>query len=237
MKSTIFRVLATLLAVGWAAPIAAGVVEGTVIFEGKAPTMRPVPLAADPRCEALHKDAPLYFDWLVLGEGQAVANVLVHLAEGVPEKTYPVPTDVATLDQKGCQYSPHVLAVRAGQKIRVLNPDETSHNVHFLPKENREKNMALAPHHKEKFHTLREAEPVFEIVCDVHSWMKAYCAVFDHPFYSVTGKDGRFAIEGLDPGEYEIEVWHEVLGVQRRKVTVPADGDVTEDFVLTRPKK
>jgi len=237
MKIARYRVLVFLLATMCGASAHGGVIEGTIIFEGKAPTMRPVPLSADPHCEALHKDAPLYFDWLVLGEGQAVANVLVHVAVGVPEKNYPVPTEAAVLDQKGCQYSPHVLAVRAGQKIRVLNPDETAHNVHFLPKENREKNMAMAPQHKEKPVTLRKAEAVFTINCDVHSWMKAYCAVFDHPFYSVTGKDGRFKIEGLDPGEYEIEVWHEVLGVQRRKVTVPAAGDVTENLVLTRPKK
>lgn len=237
MTTRQYGVLVVVLAVGWGVPAFGGVIEGTIVFEGKAPKMRAVPLGADPRCEALHGDAPLYFDWLLLGEGQTVKNVLVYVTAGVPEKTYPVPTEPAVLDQKGCQYNPHVLAVRAGQKIRVLNPDDTSHNVHFLPRRNREKNMSMPAQLKEKPHMFRRSEAVFTINCDVHSWMKAYCAVFDHPFYSVTGKDGRYRIEGLDPGEYEIEVWHEVLGVQRKKVTVPAKGDVTEDFVLTRPKK
>ncbi|MCH7909140.1 MAG: carboxypeptidase regulatory-like domain-containing protein [Candidatus Hydrogenedentes bacterium] len=65
--------------------------------------------------------------------------------------------------------------------------------------------------------------------------MAAYCWVTDHPFYAVTGEDGAFTIDNLDPGEYEIEVWHERLGTQRARVTIAAAEPSTVDFTFKRP--
>jgi len=79
-------------------------------------------------------------------------------------------------------------------------------------------------------------EAPFQFKCDVHPWMGAYCAVVAHPFYAVTKEDGAFAIDGLDPGEYEITAYHERLGKQTATVKV-ADGAVTQDFTFSRTKK
>ena len=61
----------------------------------------------------------------------------------MPEKEYPVPKEPALLTQSGCVCAPRILAVRAGQEIRILNPDGLSHNVHILPKVNRERNWSM----------------------------------------------------------------------------------------------
>ncbi len=60
--------------------------------------------------------------------------------------------------------------------------------------------------------------------------MSAYVGVFTHPFFSVTGTDGKFTISGLDPGTYEITAWHERLGTQTASVTVGANDKKTQDF-------
>ncbi len=216
----------------------AAAISGTVVFEGKAPRMRPIKVEADPNCAKLHVDADLMTEWLVLGEGQTVANVLVQVVSGLPKgKTYPVPEAPAEFTQQGCRYSPHVLIVRKGQTLKILNPDGMQHNVHAMPKVNREFNKAMAKTHTEITHVFDKAESHFKIKCDVHSWMEAYCVVLDHPFFAVTGEDGSFAIEGLAPGKYEIEAWHEVLGTRRGTAVVGEGEDAPVDFSFTRPKR
>lgn len=217
---------------------AAGSISGTVVFEGKAPKMRALAIEADPHCVAMYqgKEPPTY-EFLVLGEGQTMANVLIRVVAGLPERTYPVPTEAAVLDQKGCMYSPHVLVVRPGQKLRILNPDGINHNVHAKPKVNTEFNRSMSKKRIEIEHTFTKAEDVFKINCDVHAWMAAYCVVMDHPFYAVTGIDGAFTIDNLDPGEYEIEAWQERLETQRVRVTITADEPSILDFTFKRPAK
>ena len=216
----------------------AAAIAGTVVYEGKPPRMRPLPVDADKNCADLHKDEPLMTEWLLLGEGQTVANAFVQVISGLPQgKSYPVPEAPAEFTQEGCRFAPHVLAVRAGQTLQILNPDKMQHNVHAMPRVNRQFNKAMAKTHTELTHVFEKPEPMFRIKCDVHSWMEAYCVVVDHPFFSVTADDGAFTIDGLEPGEYELEAWHEVLGTRRATVTLKEAEDAVADFSFTRPQK
>jgi hypothetical protein len=65
--------------------------------------------------------------------------------------------------------------------------------------------------------------------------MSAWAAVLTHPYYAVTGKDGKFSIPNLPPGTYEIEAWHEKLGTQKGTVTVGASDTKTQDFKFSPP--
>lgn len=216
----------------------AGTISGTINFEGRPPPLRMIPLAADPVCVQLHKDEPqLFEDSVVLGEGQTLANVLIQVVSPIPEKEYPVPTEPFVLSQQGCMYSPHVMALRAGQQIKILNPDKTSHNIHFYPKKNSEFNRTMRVSQKEITHSLKKAEPTFVVKCEVHTWMRAYCTVFDHPFFAVTGKDGRYELPWLPAGDYEVKVWHERFGEIVQTVSVPQDGGATLDHTYVRKKR
>ena len=217
-----------------ALPAFAGEITGIITFEGKPPVMKPIQMDSDPGCKS-HGGDPVLQDWLVLGEGQTVANVIVEVITGLPEgKTYPVTQEAVTLSQQGCTYTPHILAIRAGQPVKILNPDKILHNIKPLPKVNPAWNKSMPQQRVEMTEVFKKAEPVFEIKCNVHAWMHAYCAVFNHPFFDVTEKDGRFCIGGLEPGDYEIRIWHERLGEQTAKMTVPAEGGVEANFTLRR---
>jgi plastocyanin len=214
---------------------AASTVTGTVTFEGKVPTLKPLAMDADPACAKKHS-APVPSEALVLGTANAMGNILVWVSKGLPAgKTWPAPKAPAVLDQRGCQYMPHVMAVMAGQPYKILNSDGIVHNVHALPKINKPFNRPMPATVKEATVTFDKPEANFLIKCDVHPWMTAYVGVFSHPFSSVTSTDGKFTISGLDPGTYEITAWHEKMGTQTASVTVGASDTKTQNFKFATP--
>ena len=161
---------------------------------------------------------------------------MVWVSKGLPAgKTWPAPKTPVVLDQKGCQYVPHVMGIMVGQTYRILNSDGILHNVHTLPKVNKPFNRAMPATLKEVTTKFDREEPIFQIKCDVHPWMSAYVGVFTHPFFSVTSADGKFTISGLDPGTYEITAWHERLGTQTASVTVSGSDTKTQDFKFAVP--
>lgn len=227
---------AALVAAVWpGTAFAASSISGTVVFEGKVPALRPLAMDADPACAKMHPK-PVPNEMLVLGSGNTMANIMVWVSKGLPAgKTWPAPKTPVTLDQKGCQYVPHVMGIMVGQTYRILNSDGILHNVHALPKINKGFNRAMPPTVKEATATFEKEEAIFQIKCDVHPWMNAYVGVFTHPFFSVTRADGKYTIAGLDPGTYEITAWHERLGTQTASVTVGANETKTQNFKFVAP--
>lgn len=223
---------------GWpGVALAASTLTGTVIFDGKAPALKPLAMEADPACAKKHT-GPVPNEMLVLGSGNTMANIMVWVSKGVPAgKTWPAPKTPVVLDQKGCQYVPHVMGIMVGQTYRILNSDGVLHNIHTLPKVNASFNKGMPATLKEATTVFAKPEAVFHTKCDVHPWMSAYVAVFSHPFYSVTSTDGKFTISGLDPGTYEITAWHERLGTQTASVTVGASDTKTQNFKFAVPAK
>src|SRR5262245_51841811 len=216
--------------------VAASSITGTVIFDGKVPTLQPLDMKAEEVCHKKHGGKPAPNELLVLGSGNTMANIMVWVSKGLPAgKTWPAPTTPVTLDQHGCQYKPHVMGFRVGQAYRILNSDGSLHNIHTLPKISPSFNRGQPATVKEMTTNFPKPETVFQIKCDVHPWMSAYMAVYTHPFFSVTGTDGKFTISGLDPGTYEITAWHERLGMQTASVTVAANETKTQGFKFAVP--
>jgi plastocyanin len=217
------------------AALAASSITGTVTFDGKAPTLRPLAMEGDPACAKKHS-GPVPSEALVLGTGNTMGNIIVWVSKGLPAgKTYPAPTTAVVLDQNGCQYKPHAMGIMIGQPYKILNSDGILHNIHTLPKVNPAFNQAFPATRKEATTKFDKPEAIFGIKCDVHPWMSAFIGVFTHPFYSVTGTDGKFTISGLDPGTYELTAWHEKLGTQTASVTVAANETKTQAFKFAVP--
>jgi plastocyanin len=212
------------------APAAAGgaTLTGKVAFEGAAPKMDQIKMDADAYCKAEHKE-PVYAQEVVVNSNNTLRWVIVYVKEGVTG-SYPAPKDGVTLDQHGCQYSPHVFGIQTGQTLKILNSDSTLHNIHALPKKNAEFNIGQPFPKMVTEKKFDQVEVPVRFKCDVHKWMGAYCAVLNHPFYAVTSDQGTFEIKNLPPGNYVIEAWHEKYGTQTQNVTVTGAESKTVDF-------
>lgn len=210
------------------------VIKGEVIFKGDPAKYgrTKINTGKDPNCKKSKKSIGTYK--VMLNKKTApvtVRNVLVFIREGLGDRKYDPPTEPKVLDQFGCEYKPHVLGMMDGQPLTIKNSDATNHNIHFLPKVNVEVNKTQPK--KGMTATVKLVkEDVFRVKCDVHPWMGCYIAVFDHPFYDVTDKDGTFELKGLPPGKYIVEAWHETFGTLTATMELAIDETKELDFTF-----
>src|SRR5271157_2338405 len=167
---------------------ATAVVTGVVKLDGPAPAVKPISMAKDPECMKMHPGS-VANEEIVAGSDGTLGNVIVYISEGLGSRTFDPPSIPVVIEQKGCTYRPHVLAMQANQKIKIVNNDPTSHNIHPLPENNREWNKSQPPGQPPIEATFAREEITIPVKCNEHPWMHAYIAVFKHPFFTVTGKD------------------------------------------------
>ncbi len=195
----------------------AGDIKGQVKFSGSVPAPVKLDMSSDPACAAQGGSGEA--DEVITSADGGLKNVFVYVLDGV-QGNFEVPKEAVQLDQKGCRYQPHVLGVQVGQSVEIINSDSTLHNVHGMPSANKQFNSGMpfkGMKIKKKF---EKPEVMFKLKCDVHPWMSAYIGVLTHPFFTVTGDDGKFEIKNLPPGNYTIAAWHEKFGISIHKVEV-----------------
>jgi hypothetical protein len=215
------------------APVSPWSITGTVAFAGDLPAPVPIDTSAAKECGA-HLSAAPVDESLVVRRGR-LANVVVSVrpVDGRELPVSPAPAAPARLDQHGCRYQPHVLAMRVGQPIVVSNSDPLLHNVRALTLDNPAFNFGQPTIDPGRNLGPMKAAEVFKVKCDFHPWMLAYVHVFDHPYFAVTANDGTFAIPaGLPDGKYTLVAWQEKLGEREVAVELKGGKAAGADFVF-----
>src|SRR3954471_75328 len=198
-----------------AASTASAQITGTVKLDGQAPEPAQINMAANPQCAAAHPN-PVLEESIVAGDNGELANVVVNVKapEGKQLKG-DLPKTPITLDQKGCQYVPHVVAMMVGQDFVIKNDDNFLHNVHSLAIDNTPFNFGQPQKDEKGANRGKDIKTTerFQVKCDVHPWMLAHVNAFEHPFFAVTNEKGQFSIptKGLEDGTYTLEIWQEKL--------------------------
>lgn len=205
-----------------------GTISGVVRYAGAPPKPKQLEISKDRDVCGAH---PIYDESLVVGADGGIANAVVTIPgieQGAPMK----PEPEVLFDQKGCQYTPHLIAFPAGSTIKIINSDGILHSIHTESAVNPVVDMAQ-PGFKHAI-TVTIARPeAIKVTCDAHNWMQGWWYATANPYYAVTDAKGDFTIRNVPPGTYTVEVWQETLGVAKQRVTVTAGGAVTADFTLT----
>ncbi len=211
-----------------------GQIVGTVKLDGQAPRPKPIDMSKDPSCAQTRGGTPATTENVVVGANGGLENVVVYVSQGLTGNETATASNSVPMEQKGCQYVPHVVAVNPGQHITMLNEDKTSHNIHPEPKLgggnngwNKSQLVGGAPIDV----TWMNEEVAIPVKCNVHPWMRAYIVVVKGP-YGVSNETGSFKLDGLSAGTYTLTAWHETYGTQTQTVTVAGGKPTTTEFTF-----
>jgi hypothetical protein len=210
-----------------------GSITGAVKLTGTAPHMKGIDMSKDPVCSKAHESSPAKMENVIAGEGDGLANVVLYISQGLTGNE-PASTQEPTFDQKGCMYTPHVLALDVGQKFKVTTGDQTTHNIHPLPSPSagnigwNKSQPPGAPAIETSWNNMEVAIPV---KCNIHPWMHGWFVVVKGP-YATTDDKGSYTIRNGAAGSYTVTAWQEDLGTQTAKVTVAAGSAAKADFTF-----
>jgi plastocyanin len=212
-----------------------GTITGMVKFSGTPPHMRGIDMSKDPYCVAQHKNNPAKLENVVVGNGGGLENVVLYISQGLSASAASaVPSEEPVFDQKGCMYEPHVMAVDAGQKFKVVTSDQTTHNIHPLPNPltgNIPWNESQPPGAPPIVKSWKAEEIAIPVKCNIHPWMHGWHVVVKGP-YAITDDNGNFTIKNVPAGSYTVTAWQEDLGTQTAKVTVAGGQAAKADFTF-----
>jgi plastocyanin len=206
-----------------------GSIAGKVTYQGTPAKQKLIDMSKEPSCAEQHP-VPLATETVVVGPGNALQNVVVYISDGIQDETSP-PDQAVSITQKGCQYIPHVLAIVINQELKVVNADQTSHNIHPLAKINREWNKSQPPG-MPPFSESFEKPEFIPVKCNVHPWMHGTFAVLKNSHFAISGEDGSFTLPNLPPGKYTITAWHESYGEQTQEVSIAGNETQTVEFIF-----
>jgi hypothetical protein len=217
--------------------VSAADITGTITLKGTPPPEVPyTPLMQDPECASCYTQTPTTH-FYVVGKNGGLAGVVVYLknANGsdIIGKSTGSSQPPVVLDQKGCLYTPTILAIETNQKLDIKNSDYSDHDVHCLPTVagNAERIDVQTPLEQDLSETFPKPEMFITFKCDLQPWMRAWVSVFDNPYFAISGKDGKFVIKNVPPGKYTLVADHRKLGTHTAKIEIKATV-VAHDFVF-----
>jgi plastocyanin len=216
-------------------PATLGSVSGVVRFAGKAPAPVRIDTTMDPGCSG-SGNGETFTEQYVVNSGR-MANVYVYVKSGPSMASGGVSSanPAAVLDQKGCVYSPHVIAVQAGGLIEFRNDDPTMHNIHAMPTVvgNEAVDISEGPNGRPQTRQFKQPEVMIPVRCNNHPWMNAFINVSATPWFAVTGPDGSFTLKAMPAGDYVLGFVQEKLGEQDMTVTVKPHAETPANIAFT----
>ena len=191
-------------------PAFSGTVKGTAIFSGKIGQLEPYKTGKYKK--ACGSNIP---NKSILLDNKRVRNAVISLyGQNLKKKG-----GEYRLDQRKCQYEPHVITMPVDSELKIHTSDPINHNIHTYSFENDPINIMFLPGQDAYSQEMEEAE-IIKVECDLHSWMKAWVVVTPNSYSTVSGSDGSFKIGDIPPGKYKLTAWHETFGSLTKKITI-----------------
>ena len=239
-----------------------GTIEGTITLDGVVPEPKGFNLITFPDpmyCGRISNGRGwrLLHDFVVSRQG-GLKDAIV-LLEGI-DAGKPFDISVPLIEARDCMFQPFMTIVRNGHAVEVINMDPVMHDIqgYETSPEAGARVLFNTPlimnhqHHRGDLHAMHNHAPgksligpiylnkgrrTFYMQCGFHAYMESWAMAVNNPYYAVTDADGKFVIDGIPPGTYQLVVWHPQTGPGTTKsVIVQPDGKVVERLSLPAPK-
>ena len=198
---------------------AGGALRGTVELEGTYPTDTLVRSSSDEAvCGAE------FYDVGAERTGNRLGGTVVWLDGIRSGKPLPLERRYEATHTR-CRLTPRVQAALVGGTLNIRSVDPIWHRTRILGMTRRDTLSVVSQSDAGQVVPVEGAlrEPgQLELRCDLHPWTRAWIAVFDHPYFAVTERDGAFTLDGIPPGRYRLVAWHERFGIVEDSVDVTA---------------
>ena len=198
---------------------ATGSIQGRVVLSGEPP----VPAVIDPGNDSCCVQAKPLDQRFLVGPDRGLANVVITIKNGESVSKEP-PSAAVVMTNEGCAFSPRVTIVRVGQPFVLANNDPTTHNMSAITRRNGAFNLVLPPEDQREMTFDRPETKPATVSCNIHSFMRGYLFILDHPHYALTDETGEFTLNDLPAGDTTLQVWHEGRRVAEAEVRFD-DGD------------
>ena len=202
----------------FARPASGSVIAGRVFYTGEAVRRKVISTMGRTRFPVR-----LGTEAVLVNLDGTLKNVVVYVKKGLPAKTYSISTKPLILDANSYRFDPHVLAIQVGQSLLLRNADPDYHDWRISGKTFGPLAFTQPKQGMTTPLSFNKPELGITVGSAVFPWMSAFICVLPHPYFNVTSSAGVFRLDGLPPGTYIIEAWHEQLGTKQHTVTLGAN--------------
>ncbi len=187
-----------------------GSIKGKFVVDGTTGEPAAINANKDPETCGKHE---LFDETIVVGDGNVLQNAVVFIYTRKALDVHPdyeaSAKEMVKLDNKGCRFEPHVLAVRTGQPLELNNSDPIGHNTNLAFIANPPFNQIISSGVPVSV-TPTKVEPMpTSVTCNIHPWMKGVVVVREDPYVAISNDKGEFEIKNIPVGQHEFTFWHE----------------------------
>ena len=216
-----------------------GALQGRVTMAGPVPRVRSFHLIHAPNiqyCSRMSdgKGHRLLYDFTVSGQGGLKDTVIA--IQGV-KKGRPFPQDLQKFNIARCHSDKYVIGARNSEDIVIENTDPIPHEIatyEFAESYVKQRsNRPVSPETSQvRSAFVRHDADEFLIKCNLHPFLQTRAFMVDNPYYTVTDEEGRFSIDQIPPGTYEVVAWHPFIPNQKGQIVIEPGGksEITFEF-------
>jgi hypothetical protein len=203
-----------------------GSVMGTVRYFGKTPSPESGSVTTDTAvCGSTYLEDPL-----INFENKGVKNAVISLKKKTDEMKHSGGKEKTYLISKKCHLEPYVTAVPMDNSLNIKNSDPVLHVLQFSKKDQVLFTLPL-PANGNLIKKIDQSG-LIQIKCLIHPYMKSFIAVMDTPIYTLTDLNGSFHIPELEPGKYELSIWHKSFGTIEKEIEIVPGKSLNLPFEL-----
>ena len=136
--------------------------------------------------------------------------------------------------QKDLAFVPAILAVQVGTKVEFPNLEkDTYHNIFSYSPAKRFDLGRYRPDEKPVPSQVFDVPGLITLRCDIHEHMRGLILVLATPHFATTDENGRFRLNGLPAGHYNLKAWVDSRTTRERAVDLKPGSSLHVDFPAT----